>query len=120
MPTEQATTAEPITLPEQDSTDTETVEKLKTPPPNAVIVHDDDYNGMDYVVGVFQKVFHYSMSKATILTLEVHNSGRALVWSGSMEVAELKADQVRSCGPDPNMKSKGAMTLKVTIEPLPQ
>ena len=34
------------------------------------------------------------------LTLQVHNQGRAIVWSGSREVAELKRDQIRSAGPD--------------------
>ena len=38
--------------------------------------------------------------KATLLMLEVHFSGRSLVWSGSREVAEFKADQIRSCMPD--------------------
>ena len=71
------------------------------------------------MVGVFKKVFHYPTEKAIKLMLEVHYSGRSLVWSGSMEVAELKADQIRSCGPDPDMKSKGATALSVTIEPLP-
>ena len=114
------TTTEPLVLPDLDTyTDTAVEETPKIQPPCGVIVHDDDYNGMDFVVGVFQKVFHYPTEKAVKLMMEVHVSGRSLVWSGSMEVAELKADQIRSCGPDPKMKSKGATALQVTIEPLP-
>ncbi len=113
------TTAEPLTIPDQDTfTDTSIEERPKVQPPYGVIVHNDDYNGMGFVVGVFKKVFGYSTAKATNLMLEVHYSGRSLVWSGSLEVAELKADQVRSCGPDPNRRDKGANALRVTVEPL--
>ena len=112
-------TATPVALPAQDTyTDTLVEEIPKVQPPYGVIVHNDDYNGMDFVIGVFQKVFHYPTEKAITLMLEVHYKGRSLVWSGSREVAEFKADQIRSCGPDPDGKQKGATTLRVTIEPL--
>lgn len=93
--------------------------KAKRQPPYAVILHNDDVNGMDYVVGVLRKVFNYGRMKAIWLMLKVHVTGRAVVWTGSLEVAELKADQLRSCGPDPNMKHRGACTLGVSVEPLP-
>src|SRR5262245_41404705 len=88
-------------------------------PPYAVILHNDDINGMDFVVGVLRKVFNYGRMKSIWLMLKAHATGRAVVWSGSLEVAELKADQIRSCGPDPRMKPHGACTLSVSIEPLP-
>jgi ATP-dependent Clp protease adaptor protein ClpS len=88
-------------------------------PPHAVILHNDDLNGFDYVVGVLRKVFHYPLLKATKLTLEAHELGRSVVWSGPLEVAELKADQIRSCGADPRMKARGAGMLRVSVEPLP-
>lgn len=95
-----------------------TVPRVKRQPPHAVILHNDDINGFDYVVGVLRKVFHYGRGKAFWLTLTAHFRGRSLVWSGTLEVAELKADQIRSCGPDPKMISKGALPLRVSIEPL--
>jgi ATP-dependent Clp protease adaptor protein ClpS len=49
--------------------------------------------------------------------LEAHEKGRSVVWVGPLEVAELKADQVRSCGPDPTMKARGAQPLGVSVEP---
>lgn len=85
----------------------------------AVVLHNDDINGFDYVVGVLRKVFHYGRVKAFRLTLQVHLTGRGIVWSGVREVAELKADQLRSCGPDPRMKASGALRLRVSVEPLP-
>jgi ATP-dependent Clp protease adaptor protein ClpS len=94
--------------------------RSKRQPPYAVVLHNDDFNSFEYVVGVLQKVFHYGRPKAHMLTLAAHLHGRSIVWSGMREVAELKADQIRSCGPDPEMKARGAGTLRVTIEPLPQ
>jgi ATP-dependent Clp protease adaptor protein ClpS len=93
--------------------------KSKRQPPYAVVLHNDDLNGFDYVVGVLRKVFHYGRLKALSLTLQAHFKGRSIVWSGSLEVAELKADQLRSCGPDPKAKDRGAPSLGVSVEPLP-
>ena len=50
--------------------------------------------------------------------LEAHEKGRCVVWVGTMEVAELKADQIHSCGADPAMKAKGAQPLGVSVEPV--
>ena len=73
----------------------------KRQPPYAVVLHNDDVNGFDFVIEVLRKVFHYDQLKAERLTLQAHETGRSAIWSGSLEVAELKADQVRSCGPGP-------------------
>ncbi len=91
----------------------------KRQPPYAVVLHNDDVNGFDFVIEVLRKVFHYERLKAELLTLQAHETGRAVIWSGSLEVAELKADQVRACGPDPRMSALGAVPLRVTLEPLP-
>jgi ATP-dependent Clp protease adaptor protein ClpS len=93
--------------------------KPKRQPPFAVILHNDNFNGFDYVVSVLRKVFNYDRVKAYELTMAAHTSGRSIVWSGVREVAELKADQIRSCGPDPVAKANGALALCVTLEPLP-
>jgi ATP-dependent Clp protease adaptor protein ClpS len=93
--------------------------KANHQPPYAVILHNDNFNGFDYVVSVLRKVFNYDRAKAHQLTMAAHTSGRSIVWSGVREVAELKADQIRSCGPDPVAKANGALALRVTLEPLP-
>ena len=97
--------------------ETESETKTRRQPPYAVILHNDDVNGMDFVIGVLRKVFGYPVEKCFELMLEAHEKGRAVVWVGALEVAELKADQVRSCGPDPAAKAKGAQPLAVTVEP---
>lgn len=56
--------------------------------PWVVIVWNDPINLMTYVTYVFQKLFGYSLAKATTLMLDVHNKGRAAVTSGAREKAE--------------------------------
>jgi ATP-dependent Clp protease adapter protein ClpS len=53
------------------------------------------------------------------LATAIHFRGRAIVWSGSKEVAELKRDQIRSAGPDFHASTKVEFPLGVVIEPLP-
>src|SRR5256885_11453017 len=57
--------------------------------PWIVIVWNDPINLMSYVTLVFQKLFGYSLAKATELMLQVHNEGKAVVSSGTREKAEL-------------------------------
>jgi ATP-dependent Clp protease adaptor protein ClpS len=98
-------------------TDTDTESKTRRQPPYAVILHNDDINTMEFVVEVLRKVFGYTVEKCVQLMIEAHEKGRAVVWVGALEVAELKADQIRSCGPDPHQKSRGAQPLGVSVEP---
>ena len=94
-------------------------EKTKRQPPYAVVLHNDHLNSFEYVIAVLKKVFGYSSAKAFWLTSKAHFLGSSQVWSGALEVAELKADQIRSCGPDPSMVARGALTLSVSVEALP-
>ena len=96
-------------------TDTETTTRRQ--PPYAVILHNDDINTMEFVVTVLRKVFGYTVEKCVELMIEAHEKGRAVVWVGPLEVAELKADQIHSCGPDPVQASRGAQPLGVSVEP---
>jgi ATP-dependent Clp protease adapter protein ClpS len=51
--------------------------------------------------------------------LQVHQAGQALVWSGALEVAELKRDQIRGFGPDVYAMKPVTFPLGVRIEKLP-
>ena len=59
-----------------------------------VLVFDDPVNLMDYVTKVFQKVFGYARPKAEHLMMTVHTAGKALVWTGERERAELYVQQL--------------------------
>ena len=85
-------------------------------PPYAVILLNDDHNSMEFVVAVLRKVFGYSVEKCVELMLAAHEKGRVVVWTGPMEVAELKADQIHSCGGDP--ATKKGLPLRVSVEPM--
>ncbi len=76
-----------------EETDTSTLTRLA--PPWNVIVHDDPVTLMSYVTDVFMKVFGYAETKARRLMLEVHNSGRSVVWTGGREKAEVYAHKLQ-------------------------
>lgn len=66
--------------------------------PWLVIVWNDPINLMSYVTWVFQKLFGYSLPRATKLMLEVHNLGRSVVSSGAREKAELDCYRLHAHG----------------------
>ena len=96
--------------------DTETDTRTRRQPPYAVILHNDDITGMDWVMLVLRKVYGYTVEKCYELMVEAHETGRSIVWIGSLEVAELKADQMIGCGADPSQVARGAEPLRVTVE----
>lgn len=66
--------------------------------PWLVVVWNDPINLMSYVTWVFQKLFGYSLAKATKLMLQVHHEGRSVVSSGSREKAELDCFRLHAHG----------------------
>ena len=66
--------------------------------PWLVVVWNDPINLMTYVTYVFQKLFGFSLEKATKLMLDVHNKGRAVVASGPRERAENDVSRLHRCG----------------------
>jgi ATP-dependent Clp protease adaptor protein ClpS len=93
--------------------------KPKRQPPYVVIVHNDDFHTFDYVIEVLRKVCGLDAQHALLLTTRIHFEGRAAVWTGPLEVAELKRDQIRNFGPDFYARRPVRFPLGVTIEPLP-
>jgi len=70
----------------------------KSDKPWIVIVWNDPINLMSYVTFVFQKLFGYSLEKATELMLDVHHKGRAVVSNGSRERAEFDVYRLHEHG----------------------
>ena len=66
--------------------------------PWIVIVWNDPINLMSYVAFVFQKLFGYSVEKATKLMLDVHHKGRAVVSSGTRESCEFDVYRLHQHG----------------------
>ncbi|MGI9240019.1 MAG: ATP-dependent Clp protease adapter ClpS [Verrucomicrobiales bacterium] len=72
----------------------ETSESLS--PPWQVIVMNDPVNLMSFVTLIIRRVFGYSEEVATKLMLDVHEKGRAIVWTGEREKAEMYVQQLQS------------------------
>ncbi|MFT4550795.1 MAG: ATP-dependent Clp protease adaptor protein ClpS [Pseudoalteromonas tetraodonis] len=73
--------------------DTQSSEELS--PPWQVIVLNDPVNLMSFVTLIIRRVFGYSEQKATTLMLDVHEKGRAIVWTGEREKAEMYVQQLQ-------------------------
>ena len=69
-----------------------------TDAPWIVLVWNDPINLMSYVTFVLQKLFGYSLEKATELMLDVHQNGRAVVSTGARERAELDVFRLHEHG----------------------
>lgn len=70
--------------------------KTKPPPMYKVMILNDDYTPMDFVVIVLQKFFALTREKATQIMLKVHREGMGVCGVYSKDVAATKVDQVRS------------------------
>jgi len=68
--------------------------KLKPPPMYKVMLLNDDYTPMDFVVVVLQTVFAMSREQATQVMLKVHRDGMGVCGIYTREIAATKVDQV--------------------------
>ena len=73
---------------------TESKHKLKKPPLYKVLLHNDDYTTMDFVVLVLRAVFHRSENDAIRIMLQVHNQGVGVAGVYTYEIAETKVSTV--------------------------
>lgn len=68
--------------------------KLEQPPLYKVILINDDYTPMDFVVDVLRSFFSMNVEKATQIMLKVHTEGKGVCGVFSKDIAETKAAQV--------------------------
>lgn len=80
----------------KEKTETKAEPKTSLAPPWNVIVHDDPVTLMTYVTKVFMQVFGYGETKAQKLMMEVHKTGRSVVWTGAREQAEMYAQKLQA------------------------
>jgi ATP-dependent Clp protease adaptor protein ClpS len=84
----------------------ETVERPRTGGPGddlsgawRVIVLNDDHNTFDHVAATLARVVPgVSLDQGYRMADQIHNSGRAIVWTGAKEVAELYWEQLNDAG----------------------
>lgn len=98
-----------------DMTDTKTVEKssitkLKAPNKFHVIMLNDDFTPMDFVISVLMQIFNKDQETAKNIMVEIHNKGRGVAGAYSYEVAEQK------CTETVTIARRNNFPLEVTIE----
>ena len=76
-----------------------------------VLLHNDDYTPMDFVVGLLRNVFRHTESSATRVMLHVHNSGVGVAGVFTFEIAETKVAQVHA------MAHESDCPLMASLEP---
>lgn len=70
------------------------IDAVKPPSMYKVILNNDDYTPMEFVIDVLQKFFSYDIERATQLMLRVHYQGKAICGVFTAEVAETKVVHV--------------------------
>ena len=73
---------------------TRTERKTAKPRMYRVLIHNDDYTPMEFVVRLLQVVFHRNESEATVIMLHIHNHGVGVAGVYTHEIAETKVAQV--------------------------
>lgn len=68
--------------------------KVKKPPLYKVVLLNDDYTPMEFVVDVLERFFGLGRDKATQIMLHVHTRGRGVCGVFTYEIAETKVSQV--------------------------
>ena len=76
-----------------------------------ILLHNDDYTPMEFVIEVVQEFFHKSFEQANQIMLDVHNKGAAVCGFYSYEIAETKVAAVS------RRSRENDYPLKCTMEP---
>lgn len=109
-----------VNRPDESDGDIQTLDKpvqerkseTKEPSRHAVVLHNDNYTTMEFVVDVLKRLFHKTEEEAMAIMLRIHRAGRGVAGVYSFEIAETKAVQV-----DQVARGRG-FPLKCTVEPM--
>jgi ATP-dependent Clp protease adaptor protein ClpS len=85
-------------------------EKVETPPLYKVLLKNDDYTTMEFVISVLQTVFHKTSTEAEKIMLTIHFQGVGHCGTYPYAIAETKADQTRM------MARKQGFPLRAIVE----
>jgi ATP-dependent Clp protease adaptor protein ClpS len=84
--------------------------ELEEPQLFKVLLHNDDYTSMDFVVDVLVNIFHKTHAQAEQIMLQIHEKDKAICGIYSFEIAQTKAHQVKQ------KAKKNEFPLLATIE----
>ncbi len=78
---------------ESPSGELETIDRVETPKMYRVMLLNDDFTPMDFVVLVLQRFFAKDLDAATKVMLDVHQKGSGVAGVYTLEIAEMKSNQ---------------------------
>jgi ATP-dependent Clp protease adaptor protein ClpS len=94
----------------QQDVSIETDEEVVEPSMYRVLLHNDDYTTMDFVIEILIGIFHKTFEQSTLIMLNVHKAGTGLCGVYTFEVAETKVDAVQK------LSRENGFPLKCTME----
>jgi len=80
----------------EEETFTERKEKLQKPKMYKVLLHNDDYTPMMFVVFILQSIFHKRVTEATHIMWTVHKKGVGVAGIYTREISETKLNQIKN------------------------
>lgn len=84
--------------------------KIEEPKKYKVLLLNDNYSTMDFVIDILVKIFKKSVDEATVIMLNIHNNGKDVCGVYSHEIAATKVAQVR------NLARQKGFPLKAILE----
>ncbi|MFP3979808.1 MAG: ATP-dependent Clp protease adapter ClpS [Desulfobacterales bacterium] len=87
----------------------QTRQVTEEPPMYRVLLHNDDYTTMDFVVELLMNVFQKSFEEATHIMLRVHRAGKGVCGVYTYEVAETKIETVHQLATERGFPLKSSM-----------
>ncbi|MBW1751778.1 MAG: ATP-dependent Clp protease adapter ClpS [Deltaproteobacteria bacterium] len=94
----------------EDEVDSEIRDDVREPPMYRVLLHNDDYTTMDFVVEILMLVFNKSPEEAVNIMLNIHRKGIGLCGVYTYEVSETKVETVHA------IAREHGFPLKCTME----
>ena len=94
----------------EESILTEDIIQTKEPRLYKVLLHNDDYTSMEFVIAILETVFHKSANDATKIMLNVHNEGIGIAGVYTREICETKISVVHQ------LAKKNEFPLRCSME----
>lgn len=85
--------------------------ETKEPPLYKVLLHNDDYTTMEFVVAILENVFHKSNADATRIMLNVHHEGVGVAGIYTREVGETKVSVVHDLAQQNNFPLRCSLEI---------